>query len=150
MVEQEGSVVSVESGFAYVDVQKRSSCSQCDKNQECGESILSSMFPVKKQVMKVKNTLDVRQGEQVTLGIEEGALVMLALLTYMVPLVFLVVGALIGGQLQPVFGVTGELGSILLGFLALLLGFGLVRWFVGNQKRKKVLSVRLLRRSLVL
>ncbi len=150
MVEQEGNVVSVESDFVYVDVQKRSSCSQCDKNQECGESILSSMFPVKKQIMKVKNTLDVQLGDRVTLGIEEGALVMLALLTYLLPLLFLVIGALMGGQLQLMLGLPGESGSILLGLAGLLLGFVLVRRLIGNQKRKRALSVRLVKRHIAL
>jgi len=108
-------------GWAQVRVVQKSACGHdC---AECG----SVCGKVRILHLRVRNPLDVRSGERVTLQTGTGKVIRAAALVYLLPLAALLGGALLGLLLG-----AGDRGQALLGLGGLLLGCGLAvginRW----------------------
>ncbi|WP_408955739.1 SoxR reducing system RseC family protein [Natroniella sp. ANB-PHB2] len=95
-----------------VEVRRHSSCGKCGK---CDER--NSMMLV------INNSLAAKKGDMVVLEIQENDLLSAALMVYLVPLIGLIAGYLLGGAL----GVEAEAFRISLGFLLFGLTFILAR-----------------------
>ena len=63
--------------------------------------------------------LDVKVGDTVIIGIEETALVQVAILLYLFPLIALIAGCIIGDYCSNAFGINSELLSIIFGIAGL-------------------------------
>lgn len=98
MIEERGEVTAVEPPYAMVVTQRRSSCGSCT-TKGCGTATLSQLFATRSQALKVLNPVDARIGEQVVLGLEEGALLRGSLAVYMVPLLLMIAGGVLGEAL---------------------------------------------------
>lgn len=124
MIEQNAIVVSNEAGIAEVEIIRQSSCSACSAQSGCGVSLLDRVLGRRPQRLVLTNAIDVRPGEEVVVGIPEGALLKAAVAAYLVPLLGLLAGAIVGKELlggnspadaSPlIFG----LGGLALGLLA--------------------------------
>ncbi|HEY0722272.1 MAG TPA: SoxR reducing system RseC family protein [Gammaproteobacteria bacterium] len=130
MIEERGEVTAVEPPYAQVVTQRRSSCGSCS-TKGCGTGALSELFAARSQAMKVLNPIDARVGEQVVLGLEEGALLRGSLAVYMVPLLTMIGGGLIGEAMAPslALDVASEYLSLPAAFAGLTAGFLWVRRF---------------------
>ncbi|MFO7592945.1 MAG: SoxR reducing system RseC family protein [Pseudomonadota bacterium] len=131
MIEETAHVVSVEGDDAWVDTQRRSSCSSCAV-KGCGTGALSKVLGGKKQQMKVRNPVGAKAGDAVVLGIEEGVLLQGSLMVYILPLVLMLAGGLLGEALAPQWGSGAEVTSLLFGLLGLMVGFF---WLRGYNRR---------------
>lgn len=100
MIEERAEVTAVNPPYAMVVTQRRSSCSGCS-TQGCGTGALSQVFAARSQEMRVLNPIDARAGEQVVLGLEEGALLRGSLAVYIVPLLTMLAGGVLGEVLAP-------------------------------------------------
>ena len=96
MIEEKAIIVAVDNDFAWVETQRRSTCSACQVNKGCGTSLLSNVLGQKRTRLRLKNPDGYQAGDQVVLGLEEGALVKGSLLLYALPLVFMFVSAMLG------------------------------------------------------
>ena len=99
MIEIQARVVAVESGFAWVESERRSGCSHCTSSGSCGVSSLGKLFAVRKQRIRLPDPLGVRTGEDVVLGLSERRLVAAAAVAYMLPLCTMIGTALLGASL---------------------------------------------------
>ncbi len=129
MIETTARVVSVEdNGIAWVETQRQSGCDMCVDKEGCGTSILVKLLSPKQMPIRALDTIQSTVGDQVTIGIQEHALLRGSLKVYISPLIVMISMALLGQYLW-----SGtyyqELGSTILGILGLGLGFSGLRIF---------------------
>ena len=130
MITETATVVSTENNQTWVETQRKSACGQCSANKGCGTSVLSKVIGNKLSKIKVINNIDARVGDEVVIGMQEQSLLKGALMTYMLPLVFIFLFSLVGQvvaqnlQLQ-----NTELLVIVFAVVGLVLGLRQVRNF---------------------
>ncbi len=125
MIETTATVVRAEDGFAFVRTERRSACGSCESaDKGCGTAVLSSVLGGKPVLFKVHNSIGARAGEEVIIGMEEGALFRSSLITYLTPVATLLAGTVAGTTLFPG---SGDLAAILGAGLGLGVGFLLLR-----------------------
>lgn len=129
MSEELATVVAIEGDHAWVECERRSACSGCQQQSNCGTGTVAKAFPLKAPRLRVRLTAEVRVGQQVRLGIPQESLLRGAALVYVLPLFCLLAGALLGQLwLAPLLS-GGEGITILCSLLGGVLGFLLVRYF---------------------
>lgn len=94
MIEETATVVSSEAGIAELEVARRATCGACSSSAACGVSLLDRVLGRRPQRLVVTNTLGVRVGETVVVGVPDGALLKAAVAAYLMPLVGLLAGAI--------------------------------------------------------
>ncbi len=94
MVEQQGVVVAVEDGDAWVRVGGQSGCPACDEGRGCGAGLFGRLLQRGEARVRVANRLGVRPGQAVTLGLREADFLSLVLRLYGLPLLAGLGGAL--------------------------------------------------------
>jgi sigma-E factor negative regulatory protein RseC len=106
MIENPARVMRVSEGMAWVRSESPTSCGAC-AGKGCGNSLYARLLHPMEPEYPVKNPIDAEVGEAVVVGIEDGAVFRAVLAGYVVPLVLLLSGALLGavwGELQSVIG----------------------------------------------
>ncbi len=130
LLRESGIVSSVEGEFAYVDAQRQSGCSGCSSASGCGTSALATLFSNTSQnAIKVRNTLNVQVGDQVTLTLDESRLIKHSFMAYGVPLIGLFLFAVMFSQLSVFFldasESSADIAAIMGGFLGVASGWWL-------------------------
>lgn len=126
MIEQTAVVVSVDSGYAWIlPQQKAGGCGGCATKSTCSTSSPFGFLNKEPQKMRVLNPSYARPGDTVVVGVQGEALVAYSLLTYMLPLVGLILMALLGRELLAFIGITSEWATIFSGLAGLLGGLRL-------------------------
>lgn len=122
MIEENARVVSSEGDYAWVETERRSSCGSCSA-KGCGTGALSKILGRRTQRLKVFNPVKAKAGDEVVLGIEEQILLKGSMAVYIVPLLAMLAGGLVGEALAPQWGSDVEGLSALLGIFGLAAGF---------------------------
>jgi sigma-E factor negative regulatory protein RseC len=128
MIETQARVTVVEPGYAWIESERRSGCSQCSSSDGCGVSTLSQLFGSQHIRMRLSDPLGVQAGDDVIIGLSERRLVTAAAVVYMVPLLIMIVIALAGVHLG-----YGQGALVLLSVTGLLTGLWLVRYRAGRE-----------------
>lgn len=116
MLEEEGTVISVQGEFAEVRTEPKSACGSCSARSGCGTSLLAGLFPRRERAFMARNPLAARPGDRVVIGLRESDLQLASLVIYLLPILGLIGGALLGNWLAALlYSSDGELLSILLG-----------------------------------
>lgn len=126
MLEAEGVIVKIGQEGVFVETSRVSACGSCSSKEGCGTSTLSQLLGSKTSSFKVLNPIGAALGERVVIGMEEAVLLKSSLLVYLLPLTFLLAGAIFGGWLAPdglqdAYAVCGVFVGLVLGFVALKL-----------------------------
>ncbi len=125
MLEEQAIVVEVSSQEVWVETCRQTACQSCSAKSSCGHSLLSKISSGKTQRLQVKTDKELQVGDQVVLGLDEGAFIRGSALVYLLPLLALIIGALTG---EALFGQDSLMSFILAG-AGLLAGFAYVRWY---------------------
>lgn len=120
MIEELAVVVEAGDGYAWVETQRRSACGACSAGDGCGTATLAKVWGERRVRVRAISTWPLRSGDAVIVGLAEGALLGGSLLVYLLPIVLLLAGALLG---QAAFAGAGEEPVILAGAAGLGLGF---------------------------
>jgi sigma-E factor negative regulatory protein RseC len=128
MIEEAALVVATEGEEAWVETSRRSSCGSCEA-KGCGTGALSQVLGRRSQRLRVQNPIAAAPGEAVVLGISESALLKGSLAVYLVPLLALLAGGLLGEVMAPQLGLPKEGMSIIVALIALALSFLWLRRF---------------------
>ncbi len=123
MITETGRVVALAGDKAWVQTIRASACESCSARSGCGQRVLATASGGRANQVLVANTLDVQVGDEVTVAIEEAALLSASLLVYALPLMFLVLGAVTGQHLAP----GQDVGAIIGAVFGMGLGFGAAR-----------------------
>jgi len=132
MIESVATVVAVGDTWAQVECRRKSACGHCHQQESCGVGTIAKAMPGRPQLLEIALTAPVLVGQQVRIGIPERSLLTSALLVYMVPVLFLLLGAL-AGKLVSVQWPVGEEPSEIIGAL-LGGGFGFLLARLGAKR----------------
>lgn len=126
MIEETARVVSSEAGHVWVEAERKSSCGHCSARAGCGTSVLDQVLGRKPMRFRLSDGgLGLQAGDRVVIGIEDSVLMRGSLMVYLMPLVFMLGGALAGEAAAPQWG-GGEGVVVLAGLVGLLAGLGWV------------------------
>ncbi len=143
MIEETGRVVAVEPDAVWVETLRRSACESCTARNGCGHKLLDSERAGSRARLRVLNPdMVLCTGDQIVLGIPEGALVRGALMIYLMPLLLLFAGALLGSQLS----LNQTDLSAPLGVAGLAVGFLINRWYSQSRAADPRLQPHIMRR----
>lgn len=122
MITENGIVTKSNESLAWVVTTRTAACESCASRESCG-----SGHNAQEMTVRVKNTLNVTQGDQVVIGIETKPVMLLTFLVYVVPIICLVVGALLGDILAPSFDINPSLAAMASGFSFFGIAFLVIR-----------------------
>jgi sigma-E factor negative regulatory protein RseC len=114
MSEATGTVVETDGSYAIVSTDE-TGCGRCQEKGGCGGANVGRMFCAAPKRWRVLNPRGAVIGEKVRIAVGEGAVSSSALLIYVLPLAFLIAGALVGTALAADFGgIFGAISGLLL------------------------------------
>ena len=142
MIEESATVVALEDNFAWVESERRSSCSSCAANKGCGTATLQKVMGKKRAQLKAINQAQAQVGDRVVIGLQEQALLKGSLYAYILPLLLLLVAAFVFEQLF-----ANEATTIFAGLGGLLLGFVILKFLMGNLAEDERFQTVVLRRE---
>lgn len=122
MITENGIVTQVNPSMAWVKTTRAGACESCSTKDSC-----STVKSMKDQIVIVQNTLSVKEGDHVVLGLETKPILFITFLLYIFPIILLVIGALIGNSLAPHFQLNPSLTSMAVGFSFFGLAFFIIR-----------------------
>jgi sigma-E factor negative regulatory protein RseC len=143
MIEERVRVVETGRGFAWVEAQRRSACGACGVNSVCGTGVLARTMGQRGSRIRALNDMVLNVGDLVVIGMGEGALIKGSVAVYVMPLLFMLLGALFGELVDS--GSDEEGVTILLGLAGLLGGLIWVRFFgraIGADSRYQPVVLR--------
>ena len=132
MSAEEGTITKVTDNKAWVKVRRSSMCDACNSRSACntlsGDDIMEA---------EAINTANARVGDRVLLKIPTKALWKISFVLYMVPVIFLMAGVILGMKLAKTYALEPELGALLLGSLGCIISFIIIKLVskkTGNNK----------------
>ncbi len=126
MIEMQARVVATESGMALVEPMSNASCSSCassagaTQSLGCGADKIGQIFTLKTKNYRVIDPLTSHVGDEVIIGIEEGAVLRGSAAVYMLPLVLVFIGAMTASYFIP--SINADLASIIGAAMGFMLG----------------------------
>ena len=120
MIRETATIIAIEDDSLLLEAVSKTTCGNCAAKQGCGQRLLSKLMAKPNAIrvpLRGKNATDYRLGDEVEIGVGEGALVNGALFVYLFPLLGLLLG---GGVAQSL--ALGETGAICCGLGGLLIG----------------------------
>ena len=117
MSEATGTVIKVDGDYAIVRTDE-AGCGRCHEKGGCGGANVGRMFCSTPQRWRVLNPRGAVVGEKVAIAVGDGAVTASAMLIYVLPLAFLVAGALLGTALaEEAGGIIGAVSGLTLAWL---------------------------------
>ncbi|NLS12845.1 transcriptional regulator [Vibrio sp. SM6] len=128
-----------------VSCQQQTSCQSCASNHSCGTGIVTKAIGNKTHQWRLHTKNPLKVGQIVEIGLPEGPLLQSALLVYLLPLLGLLIGALLG-QWGLVKALNfGELPVIVCGALGGYFGYRCAKFFSHRFAERSQQFVSLLR-----
>jgi len=124
MIEAIATVVGTKAGIVRVEYRRSSACGHCQQVSSCHVSSMEKEDEKKNQIIDISSSLAVEIGQQVRIGMPESGLLKGALLIYILPLFFIILGAAVGQYLATA---ETEWPSILGATIGGAIGFILIR-----------------------
>ncbi len=142
MIKEQATVTGIEGSWALIQMQRASVCSHCELNSGCGMGAIGRLLGRRSKPVMIANEHQLKAGDEITLGLPEGAFLKASLLIYGLPLLALMVGGLLASW------IIGEselfvFGFALVGFIAgLHISAKIAHNQSSDQFSPKVLEVR--------
>lgn len=135
-----------DSGYSIeLSCDQQTSCSHCASQKSCGTGIISKAVGNKSHLWVVHSEHEIKAGKMVEIGLPEKRLIQFASIVYILPLIMLIIGAVIGDQLLAPLLNGGEGGTILLSMLFMGAGVIAAKYLATRLKGETEQSVKLLR-----
>ena len=100
MITETGTVIALKGEQAWVQTIRQSACESCSARSGCGQRVLASASGGRANQVLVHNAVSAQVGDEVTLGIDEQALLAASLVVYAVPLLLMVLASIAGHKLS--------------------------------------------------
>ncbi len=123
MITENGIVTHTTQDMATIKTTRTAACESCSQKDSCG----TSHHGTKEMTVRVKNTIGVKPGDAVVIGMESKSMILLSFLLYVFPIILLIIGALIGDSIAPTLGMNQSLLSMGIGFTFFALAFIIIR-----------------------
>ncbi len=122
MATEEGIVIHTHDTFARVKTTKSSSCKACTSRDACHVTETGKVMEV-----DAINGAGARKGDRILLHFETASLMKACFLLYLLPVGFMLMGAILGHWLALKTGMNVSLLSAVSGFLSLFLSLAVIR-----------------------
>jgi sigma-E factor negative regulatory protein RseC len=122
MLETRAIVVRIDGQHALVQADQGNGCEQCN-GKGCGTGKLSRLFCSKPRQFKVDNPINAGIDDEVIISVAEGAILHGIGMVYLLPLLLLVIGAMLGNQWavqagqRDAYAAVGALSGLVVGFV---------------------------------
>lgn len=150
MIEEIARVVALEGDIALLETRRTSACGGCQASSGCGTALIGRFLGNRSTQVRAYNRAGAGIGQQVVLGLDESGLLKAASALYLVPLLGLLLGAILGGRLAGLWlPAMAEPGAILSAVAGLLGGLAWARRFgarAGHDGRYQAVVMRTLDR----
>ena len=123
MATSEGIVTKIYSSNAWVKCTKSAACESCSAKSFC-DTAGGSDDDVEVEAINVAGA---KVDDRVTISFETSSLLKVSFLVYMVPVLFLILGVVIGDKIAAIFNYDQSIFSVLAGFLFLFAAFFFVK-----------------------
>ncbi len=127
---EEGTITRTDDNYAWVRVGRSSMCDHCGSKSACrtfgGGRIMEA---------EARNEAGGQVGDRVLLRIDNSSFLKITFLVYLVPVLALIAGALVGIELAPKYSLNPEQSSLVFGISAFVLSFLIVHRF-GKRVKK--------------
>lgn len=144
MLEEQATVVSLEADAVWVEADRRKGCERCEAGQGCGGGVLGRLVVRGTSHVRALNDIpDLAVGDDVVLGLDESLLVRGSVMTYLVPLLCMLLAAIITDQ----FLHTTDLAVAAFGALGLAAGLLILRGYTRQLLLRGDMQPRVLRRA---
>lgn len=127
MIEEKATIIETTEGFAWVETQRKSTCDACEAKTGCGTQVIGKVVGNRRNRVRVLNKIGASKGDQVVVGLNEGAMVKGSLAMYFAPLAGLFAGAALGGAITSSMGIEYQDGMQI---ISALLGLGVGLWWL--------------------
>jgi len=120
MITEQGTVIALIDDQAWVQTIRQSACDSCSARSGCGQRVLASASGGRANQVLVENTVRAGVGDEVTIGIDEQALLAASLVVYAVPLALMVLASILGHQVSggsDLWAMVGAGAGLAVGFL---------------------------------
>lgn len=137
---EDGIVIEIHGEFAKVEAKRSLACEGCVSKDTCKPDGNSSM------VVEVLNPVNARVGDRVNFEISSGVLIKAAFLIYLIPVIFLSIGAWLGRELADMYfqQKNKETVSVISAIISFIMGTMLLiivnRFYKDNKKYKPVIK----------
>lgn len=118
-IQEEGVVVAVTADGVWIETRRQSGCQSCSSRGGCGVGLMNKALNRRPHTVRAQTHLPVQVGDHVRLLLPATALVQASLLMYLLPLLGLIAGAMVGQWLLASNG--GAIGGAAVGFASVLL-----------------------------
>ena len=142
MITENGVVTHADPAAAWIKTIRYGACEHCKDKDNCGSS-----HEQKEMTIQVENTLDVKKGDHVIVGIRTRPMIYLTFLLYVFPIICLIIGAVIGNAIAPSFGLNQSLTSMFSGFSCFALAFYFIRKKHGTMSQNDAYKPFLVRKK---
>jgi len=122
MATEEGIVTKTNSHTAWVKTTKTSACESCAAKSSC--TVLGGG---KEMEVEAINNAGAKVGEKVVISFDSAPLLKATFMLYVLPILFLLVGAFIGDTLAPSFAMDRSICSLLMGLLFFVVSIKFVK-----------------------
>ena len=147
MIEETATVVAVEGEYALLQTQRQSACQSCSVKAGCGTSVVSQVVGQRSSQLKVENTLDVKVGDELVIGLLENSLVKGSLLIYALPILLMLSAGLLGDYLAQNYHYNRDLLGAGFALTGLILSLPLVRWGINRTALKQQMQPHMIRKT---
>ncbi|MEZ8742521.1 SoxR reducing system RseC family protein [Photobacterium swingsii] len=128
MMRSLATVIAVDSSGITVSCQQQTSCGHCASRDSCGTGIVSKAIPGRAHQINIETQEQVAVGDVVEIGLAEQSMLSSALLVYLLPLLFLIAGTIVGQWVFVDLAAGSELGVIALAGASAALGLAIARY----------------------
>ena len=140
MATEKGIVTKLESATAWVTTTRTSACETCVAKSAC-----KTLGGGKEMEVKALNRVGAQTGDRVVIGFDTSALVKISFLIYIIPIISMIIGAIIGQELALFYHYDGSAFSAVVGFLFFFLAFLFIKLWENKIAKKNKYQPRIIR-----
>lgn len=112
-----GLVVTADKDKLWIRTRNKSTCDHCQTRDGCGVSLMERLLGKKRDHFLLPNTIDAKAGDTVILSVDERSLIKASLLAYLLPLMFMALGAVALNVKGDLFALAGAGVGLMFGFM---------------------------------
>ena len=144
MLEEEGIVVKVEEGYAFIQTERGTSCDGCSAKSSC-----HSMSDTDGSIMEMRaiNEMGAKVGDRVKVAIDSIVFLKSSFLVYVLPLIVMITGGIIGESYAKnnMPGADADLVAGAVGITCLVISFLLIRVWSKSLEKKREYQPQIIR-----
>ncbi len=122
MATEQGIIIKTTGPHAWVRTERSNSCKGCSSRESC-----NSVGTGNEMEVEAINEAGAKAGDRVLISLETASLVKVLFVIYIVPILAMLAGALIGQKAAPLFSMDESLAAVICSFLFFFMAFRIIK-----------------------